>query len=96
MAQEEISLLSTRAIKAKAFNLYAELKTSICDRLESVDRLAITLDFWTSDNQISFIGLRVHWVDTEWKMSECVLGLRQLEGSHTGECLSAAVLKILA
>ena len=37
VAQEEISLPSTRAVKAKAFNLYAELKTSICDRLESVD-----------------------------------------------------------
>ena len=45
VAKEEISLLSTRAVKAKAFNLYEELKTRICDRLESVDRLAITLDF---------------------------------------------------
>ena len=69
-----MSLPSTRAVKAKAFNLYAELKTSICDRLESVERLANTLDFWTSDNRISFIGLIVHWVDTEWKMCECVLG----------------------
>ena len=90
VAQEEISLPSTRVVKAKAFNLYAELKASICDRLESVDRLAITLDCWTSDNRISFIGLTVHWVDIEWKMCECVLGIRQLEGSHTGECLSAS------
>ena len=52
IAQEKISLPSTRAVKAKAFNLYAELKTSICDQLESVDRLAITLDCWTSDNRI--------------------------------------------
>ena len=29
-------------------------------------------------------------------MCECVLGIRQLEGSHTGECLSAAVLEVLA
>ena len=36
--------------EGKAFNLYAELKTSICDRLESVDLLAITLDCWTFDN----------------------------------------------
>ena len=96
VAQEEISLPSTRAVKAKAFNLYAELKTIICERLESVDRLAITLDCWTSDNRISFIGLTVHWVDTEWKLCECVLGIRQLEGSHTGECFSAIVLEVLA
>ena len=70
VAQEEISLPSTRVVKAKAFNLYAELKTRICDRLESVDQVAITLDCWTSANRISFIGLRVHWVDTEWKMCE--------------------------
>ena len=82
-------------MKAKAFNLYAELKTSICDRLESVDRLAITLDCWTFDNRISFIGLAVHWVDTEWKMCEFVLGIRHLEGSHTRECLSAVVLEVL-
>ena len=71
VAQNEISLPSTRAVKAKAFNLYAELKTSICDRLESVDRLAITLDCWTSDNQISFIGLTVHWVDTMENVRMC-------------------------
>ena len=29
-------------------------------------------------------------------MCECVLGIRQLEGSHTGECLSAVVLEVLA
>ena len=80
----------------KAFNLYAELKTSICDRLESVDQVAITLDCWTSANRISFIGLTVHWVDTEWKMCEEVLGIRQLEGSHTRECLSVVVLEVLA
>ena len=76
VAHEEISLPSTRAVKVKAFNLYAELKSSICNQLESVDRLAITLDCWTSDNRISFIGLTVHCVDTEWKMCECVFGIR--------------------
>ena len=76
VAEEEISLPSTRAMKAKAFNLYAELKTSICDRLESVDRLAITIDCWTYDNRISFIGLTVHWVGTKWKICECVLDIR--------------------
>ena len=28
-------------------------------------------------------------------MCECVLGIRQLEGSHTGECLSVVVLEVL-
>ena len=76
VAQEEISLSSTRVVKAKAFNLYAELKTSICDQLESVDQLAITLDCWTSNNRISFNSLTIHWVDTEWKICECVIGMR--------------------
>ena len=35
-------------------------------------------------------------MNTEWKMCECVLGIRQLEGSHIGECLSAVVLEVLA
>ena len=65
-------------------------------RLHVINRLAITLDCWTSDNRISFISLTVHWADTEWKICECVLGIRQLEGSHTGECLSSAVLEVLA
>ena len=28
-------------------------------------------------------------------MYECVLGMRQLEGLHTGKCLSAVVLEVL-
>ena len=35
-------------------------------------------------------------MDTEWKMCECVLSIRQLVGSHIGECLSIVVLEVLA
>ncbi|XP_078436357.1 putative transcriptional regulator tpeD [Wolffia australiana] len=96
IAQEEISIPSTKAVKEKAFKLYVELKSCIRDRLQSVDRVSITLDCWTSANRISFIGLTVHWIDTDWKLCECVLAIRQLEGSHTGECLSEIVLEVLA
>ena len=34
-------------------------------------------------------------MDTKCKLCECVLGIRQLEESHTEECLSAAVLEVL-
>ncbi|XP_078431091.1 putative transcriptional regulator tpeD [Wolffia australiana] len=96
IAQEKISIPLTRAVKVRAFKLYTELKSGIRVRLEGVEKVAITLDCWTSANRISFLGLTVHWVDAEWKMCDCVLAIRQLEGSHSGECLSEIVLEVLA
>ncbi|XP_078444856.1 zinc finger BED domain-containing protein DAYSLEEPER-like [Wolffia australiana] len=96
IAQEEISIPSTRAVKEKAFKLYSELKIGIRARLEGVEKVAITLDCWTSANRISFLGVTVHWIDEEWKMCECVLTIRQLEGTHTGECLSEIVVEVLS
>ena len=62
VTQEEISLPSTRVVKAKAFNLYVKLKSSICDRLESVDRLAITLDCWSLIIKFhSLVSLFIRW-----------------------------------
>ncbi|XP_078443051.1 putative transcriptional regulator tpeD [Wolffia australiana] len=96
IAQEEISIPSTRAVKEKAFKLYSELKIGIRARLEGVEKVAITLDCWTSANRISFLGLTVHWIDEGWKMCECVLAICQLEGTHSGKCLSEIVLEVLS
>lgn len=85
IAQEEISLPSVRAVKAKALDLHNEMKRAIKQRFDSVDRVAITIDGWTSENRISFIGMTAHWLDIEWKMCDCVLAIRQLKETHSKE-----------
>uniref|UniRef100_A0A915E0J5 Transposase n=1 Tax=Ditylenchus dipsaci TaxID=166011 RepID=A0A915E0J5_9BILA len=39
--------------------------------------------------------LTAHGIDVEWKRIKFVLAIRELSGSHTGECINAAIEKIL-
>lgn len=53
------------------------------------------MDGWTSPFQDDFIGVTVHWIDSDWKQRELVIGFEPLTGSHSGENLCLAFVKVL-
>ncbi|XP_078443070.1 uncharacterized protein LOC144712683 [Wolffia australiana] len=62
IAQEEIPVPSVKAIKAKAFALYQDMKRFVRKKLATVACVWLTLDAWTSENNVAFLGVTVHWV----------------------------------
>jgi hypothetical protein len=58
-------------------------------------KLSFTLDGWTSKNQISFLGITVHWINENWKLKNTVLDFCHIEGPHSGENIASKLFETL-
>lgn len=70
-------------------------------------KISITIDGWTSKNQIAFLAIRGHWLDDDWRYQSKLLDFSNIDGEHSGykhsliftECLTRLEIpfsKILA
>jgi hypothetical protein len=57
--------------------------------------VAFTLDGWTSPFQTSFLTVTAHWINDGWVQQDVTLGFEHLKGSHTGEALMEAFIKVV-
>lgn len=57
--------------------------------------LALSLDVWTSENQIAIMGIMGHWISPEFEKREELLEFTDINGPHSGENLAEIVLKML-
>lgn len=63
--------------------------------LEEASTVAITVDLWSSRKQRGYLGITCHYIDSNWKMQNLVLGCRRVEGSHTAEKVYDDVQRVL-
>ena len=47
-------------------------------------RISFTFDASTSCASDPYVAVTAHWIDSEWKMHEQIIGFPEIEGSHTG------------
>jgi hypothetical protein len=57
--------------------------------------LALSLDVWTSENQIAIMGIIGHWISPDFEKREELLEFTEINGPHSGENLAEVVLKML-
>ena len=63
---------------------------------DSISKIHLTFDMWTSDNQLALLGIVAHYLDgKKWKNQSRLLALIELEGSHSGENMAAYVSKVV-
>ncbi|GES80816.1 zinc finger BED domain-containing protein RICESLEEPER 2-like [Rhizophagus clarus] len=58
-------------------------------------KFSFTLDGWTSRNQLSFLGITIHWITSNWKLKSTVLDFFHIEGPHSGENIASKFFEIL-
>ena len=64
--------------------LYLEKKSEIVDSLaNNTSKISITIDAWTSSNQLPFLGIKCHWIDSEWELKRQLLHFQVIEGEHS-------------
>jgi len=51
--------------------------------VDSCTSLALTTDFWTSNNNESYCGITGHWIDCDWKLTSVTLGCLHVEERRT-------------
>lgn len=72
-------------------------RASVKEELARSSRtLALSLDVWTSENQIAIMGILGHWITPDFEKRDELLEFTEINGPHSGENLAEVVLKMLA
>lgn len=58
-------------------------------------KISFTIDGWTSKNVLSFVSIRSHFINAEWKYESVLLDFVHVDGSHSGFDLSSIFLDCL-
>jgi hypothetical protein len=77
----------------KSYRIYKHVvKQSIA---ESLSKIHISFDLWTSDNNTAINGVTATFVDTEFEPHTIVLGIPEQQGAHTGDNIGSQIIEIL-
>ena len=72
-------------------------RASVKEELARSSRtLALSLDVWTSENQIAIIGILSHWITPDFEKRDKLLEFTEINGPYSRENLAEVILKILA
>lgn len=63
--------------------------------LTSKSQITISCDIWTSDNNMSLLGVVAHFLDANDQRQTVLVGLPRLFGHHSGENIASTVCKVL-
>lgn len=86
-AREEVnSEVPTSDILRKEIQAAAnQERQKLTTLLQEIESLAVSLDVWTSQAGESYMGIKTHWIDQQWKLQEATLGLSTFRFPHTKE-----------
>jgi hAT family C-terminal dimerisation region len=79
-------------VQREFLNRRGRLKQDLASTCHSI---SLSLDLWTSENQVSFLGVIGHWLTHDFEKREELLDFIEIEGRHSGENLAESVKGIL-
>jgi hypothetical protein len=92
----ELPFSSRYTVRQRLMNQFVEQRCDLKYELESTCKtIALSLDVWTSKNQLPIFGIIGHWLTEDFKYKERILDFTELHGVHSGENLAAAVEALL-
>lgn len=94
--KQDIHIDSRTTIMRRLDELYEVQKQNLKEKLKQFSsKYSITCDVWTSQNQLSFFGFTIHYIDDDWKLQEGLIAFKYLQGEHDGESLGKELLSDL-
>ena len=83
---------SADTIRRDTLKLYQDKKTSIRNILQNVSgRISLTTDVWTSQQQLSYSSVTVHFIDKDWKLFSFLMSFRLIRFPHTGVNIASSI-----
>ncbi|CAB4410083.1 unnamed protein product [Rhizophagus irregularis] len=101
--QKMITRLNPEAIIPSSDTIHNDIIKNFEDEKEFLKKklqelsgkVSLTLDGWTSKNQISFLGITINWIANDWKLNSTVLDFSYIEGPHSGENIASKLFEVL-
>ncbi|XP_078441829.1 putative transcriptional regulator tpeD [Wolffia australiana] len=82
------------AVKTTASTMYIEVRGKLVEMFADIHSVSLTVDAWTSRNNLSLLGVTAHWIDGDWKLCDLLLAIRRIKGSHCGTNLARLVVEV--
>ncbi|TKA65602.1 hypothetical protein B0A49_12935, partial [Cryomyces minteri] len=58
-------------------------------------RIHLSFDLWSSSSGLSLVGVVAHFIDQDAHLKVVLLGLRRIEGDHTGENIAVCITSVI-
>ena len=85
--EPRFTLPSRFTVARDIFQLYLDEKEKLKKVLKE-ERISITTDTWTSIQNINYMCITAHWVDSDWKLQKRIISFCQIT-DHKGETIGA-------
>ena len=93
-AQRGITLPSADMVQAAANQILKEGQEKLRRTLESVQRVSLTVDTWTSEDEILVLRITVYWINEGWTWCKRILAVEELLGPHAGNSMAEILLRV--
>jgi hypothetical protein len=95
-AVERVLPNSSTTIRAWIEKMYSSQRAQLSRLLHRTPgAINFSFDAWSSPNNLPLLGIVAHWIDEAGAKHNALLGLRTIEGEHTGENMASEVWKII-
>ncbi|XP_078436621.1 putative transcriptional regulator tpeD [Wolffia australiana] len=82
------------AVKTMVERVYREVQGKLVEMFANVSSVSLTVDAWTSQNNLALLGITAHWIDNDRKLCELLLGLQQIKGPHSDLNLAMILVEV--
>ncbi|XP_031736949.1 uncharacterized protein LOC105434558 isoform X1 [Cucumis sativus] len=91
-----IQLWPTEKYKAVFREVYRSMQEDVRASLEHVSsKISVTLDFWNSYDQISFMSVTCQWIDESWSFQKVLLDITHIPYPCGGLEIFHSIVKVL-
>ncbi|KAL2903417.1 Zinc finger BED domain-containing protein RICESLEEPER 2 [Bienertia sinuspersici] len=95
IAQPNFVFPSRWMVARDCYNVYIEEKKSLRSCFSMCcSRISLTIDTWTSCQDLTYVCLTAHFIDQSWKLHKKILNFCQING-HSGDVIGEVVEKCL-
>ncbi len=86
-----------QTIKQEVDLLFSQRRANIQLEINSfTTKVALTTDIWSSScNHTAFLGITMHYINSDWKLKKCILDFIPIEGSHSSRLILSKITNLL-
>ncbi|XP_010265296.1 PREDICTED: uncharacterized protein LOC104603063 isoform X2 [Nelumbo nucifera] len=82
--------------QAVILEVFKSMRDDVKAYMEQVNsRVSITLDFWTSYEQVSYMSVKAHWIDENWSLHNILLDISHIPYPCGGTNIYQSLVKVL-
>ncbi|KAL5776575.1 hypothetical protein ACOSP7_009501 [Xanthoceras sorbifolium] len=95
VACPKFEISSRRTIIRYLYKLYVDQKAQLKNYFSrSKEKVCLTIDTWTSVQNINYMFITCHFIDYEWRLQKVILSFSQIV-DHSGDSIGRCIEKVL-